>query len=152
MTVKTVKIVDIGLDKEFIKEAKKELRNKNNEYCGTYIRIDIENKLIMFSFNRYNNNKYSEDKETKIVLKDNIKLNGDNIKCIHLHNIHFNDVLLDVLLSEKIYIECYKNNIGKLINIDTDTETYMSTIIISNGKKSAKYSTICNRYCDMIVY
>ena len=147
----TVKIVDIALDKEFIKEAKKELRNKNNEYCGTYIIIDIENKLIMFSFNRYNNNKYSEDKEIKIVLKDNIKLNGDNIKCIHLHNIHFDDVLLDVLLSEKIYIECYKNNIGKLINTDTDTECYMSTIIIRNGKKSAKYSTICNRYCDMII-
>ena len=42
-------------------------------------------------------------------------------------------------------------NIDKLMNIDTDTECYMSTIIISNGKKSAKYSTICNSYCDMIV-
>ena len=146
-----IKIVDIGLDKEFIKEVKKELRNKNNEYCGTYIIIDIENKLIMFSFNRYNNNKYSEDKEIKIVLKDNIKLNGDNIKYIHLHNIHFDDVLLDVLLSENVYIECHKKNIDKLMNIDTDTECYMSTIIISNGKKSAKYSTICNRYCDMII-
>ena len=147
----TVKIVDIGLDKEFIKEVKKELRNKNNDYCGTYIRIDVENNLIMFSFNRYNNNKYSVDKETHIVLQDNIEIKNGDIKCIHLHNIHFNDVLLDVLLSENVYIECHKKNIDKLMNIDTDTECYMSTIIISDGKKSAKYSTICNRYCDMIV-
>ena len=147
----TVKIVDIGIDKEFIKEVKKELRNKNNDCCGTYIRIDVENNLIMFSFNRYNNSKYSTDKETHIVLQDNIEIKNCDIKYIHLLNIHFNDVLLDVLLSEKIYIECYKNNIDKLMNIDTDTECYMSTIIISNGKKSAKYSTICNRYCDMIV-
>ncbi len=141
----------IKINKEFIKEVKKEFRNKNNGYCGTYIRIDVENNLIMFSFNRYDNNKYSVDKETNIVLQDNIKLNGDNIKCIHLHNIHYNDVLLDVLLSENVYIECHKKNIDKLMNIDTDTECYMSTIIISNGRKSAKYSTICNRYCDMIV-
>ena len=141
----------IKINKEFIKEVKKEFRNKNNGYCGTYIRIDVENNLIMFSFNRYNNNKYSADKETHIVLQDNIEIKNGDIKCIHLHNIHFNDVLLDVLLSEKIYIECYKNNIDKLMNIDTDTECYMSTIIISNGKKIAKYSTICNRYCDMIV-
>ena len=143
--------MNIKINKEFIKEIKKEFRNKNNGYCGTYIRIDVENNLIMFSFNRYDNNKYSVDKETNIVLQDNIKLNGDNIKCIHLLNIHFDDVLLDVLLSENVYIECHKKNIDKLMNIDTDTECYMSTIIISNGKKSAKYSTICNRYCDMII-
>ena len=141
----------IKINKEFIKEVKKEFRNKNNGYCGTYIRIDVENNLIMFSFNRYNNNKYSADKETHIVLQDNIEIKNGDIKCIHLHNIHFNDVLLDVLLSENVYIECHKKNIDKLMNIDTDTECYMSTIIISDGKKSAKYSTICNRYCNMIV-
>ena len=143
--------MNIKINKEFIKELKKELRNKNNGYCGTYIRIDVENNLIMFSFDRYNNNKYSTEKETKIVLQDNIEIKNGDIKYIHLHNIHFNDVLLDVLLSENVYIECHKKNIDKLMNIDTDTECYMSTIIISNGKKSAKYSTICNRYCDMIV-
>ena len=47
--------MNIKINKEFIKELKKELRNKNNDYCGTYIRIDVENNLIMFSFNRYNN-------------------------------------------------------------------------------------------------
>ena len=143
--------MNIKINKEFIKELKKELRNKNNDYCGTYIRIDVENNLIMFSFNRYNNNKYSTDKETHIVLQDNIEIKNGDIKYIHLHNIHFNDVLLDVLLSENVYIECHKKNIDKLMNIDTDTECYMSTIIIRNGKKSAKYSTICNRYCDMII-
>ena len=143
--------MNIKINKEFIKEIKKELRNKNNGYCGTYIRIDVENNLIMFSFDRYNNNKYSTEKETKIVLQDNIEIKNGDIKCIHLHNIHFDDVLLDVLLSENVYIECHKKNIDKLMNIDTDTECYMSTIIISNGKKSAKYSTICNRYCDMII-
>ena len=143
--------MNIKINKEFIKELKKELRNKNNGYCGTYIRIDVENNLIMFSFDRYNNKKYSTEKEIQIVLQDNIEIKNGGIKYIHLHNIHFDDVLLDVLLSEKIYIECYKNNIGKLINTDTDTECYMSTIIIRNGKKSAKYSTICNRYCDMII-
>ena len=143
--------MNIKINKEFIKELKKELRNKNNGYCGTYIRIDVENNLIMFSFDRHNNKKYSTEKETKIVLQDNIEIKNGDIKCIHLHNIHFNDVLLDVLLSENVYIECHKKNIDKLMNIDTDTECYMSTIIISNGKKSAKYSTICNRYCDMIV-
>lgn len=141
----------IKINKEFIKEVKKEFRNKNNGYCGTYIRIDVENNLIMFSFNRYNNNKYSADKETHIVLQDNIEIKNGDIKYIHLLNIHFNDVLLDVLLSENVYIECHKKNIDKLMNIDTDTECYMSTIIISNGRNSAKYSTICNRYCDMIV-
>lgn len=141
----------IKINKEFIKEVKKEFRNKNNGYCGTYIRIDVENNLIMFSFNRYNNNKYSADKETHIVLQDNIEIKNGDIKYIHLLNIHFNDVLLDVLLSENVYIECHKKNIDKLMNIDTDTKCYMSTIIISDGKKSAKYSTICNRYCDMIV-
>ena len=141
----------IKINKEFIKEVKKEFRNKNNGYCGTYIRIDVENNLIMFSFNRYNNNKYSADKETHIVLQDNIEIKNGDIKYIHLLNIHFNDVLLDVLLSENVYIECHKKNIDKLMNIDTDTECYMSTIIISDEKKSAKYSTICNRYCDMIV-
>lgn len=141
----------IKMNKEFIKEVKKEFRNKNNGYCGTYIRIDVENNLIMFSFNRYNNNKYSTDKETHIVLQDNIEIKNGDIKYIHLLNIHFNDVLLDVLLSENVYIECHKKNIDKLMNIDTDTECYMSTIIISNGRNSAKYSTICNRYCDMIV-
>lgn len=141
----------IKINKEFIKEVKKEFRNKNNGYCGTYIRIDVENNLIMFSFNRYNNSKYSTDKETHIVLQDNIEIKNGDIKYIHLLNIHFNDVLLDVLLSENVYIECHKKNIDKLMNIDTDTECYMSTIIISDGKKSAKYSTICNRYCDMIV-
>ena len=141
----------IKINKEFIKEVKKEFRNKNNGYCGTYIRIDVENNLIMFSFNRYNNNKYSTDKETHIVLQDNIEIKNGDIKYIHLLNIHFNDVLLDVLLSENVYIECHKKNIDKLMNIDTDTECYMSTIIISDGKKIAKYSTICNRYCDMIV-
>ena len=143
--------MNIKINKEFIKELKKELRNKNNGYCGTYIRIDVENNLIMFSFDRYNNKKYSTEKETKIVLQDNIEIKNGDIKYIHLHNIHFNDVLLDVLLSENVYIECHKKNIDKLMNTDTDTECYMSTIIISNGKKSAKYSTICNRYCDMIV-
>ena len=143
--------MNIKINKEFIKEIKKEFRNKNNDYCGTYIRIDVENNLIMFSFNRYNNNKYSTDKETHIVLQDNIEIKNGEIKYIHLHNIHFDDVLLDVLLSENVYIECHKKNIDKLMNIDTDTECYMSTIIIRNGKKSAKYSTICNRYCDMIV-
>ena len=143
--------MNIKINKEFIKELKKELRNKNNGYCGTYIRIDVENNLIMFSFDRYNNKKYSTEKETKIVLQDNIEITNSKIKCIHLFNIHFDDVLLDVLLSENVYIECHKKNIDKLMNIDTDTECYMSTIIISNGKKSAKYSTICNRYCDMIV-
>ena len=93
----------------------------------------------------------STEKETKIVLQDNIEIKNGEIKYIHLHNIHFDDVLLDVLLSENVYIECHKKNIDKLMNIDTDTECYMSTIIIRNGKKSAKYSTICNRYCDMIV-
>lgn len=141
----------IKINKEFIKEVKKEFRNKNNGYCGTYIIIDVENNLIMFSFDRYNNNKYSTEKEIKIVLQDNIEIKNGEIKCIHLHNIHFDDVLLDVLLSENVYIECHKKNIDKLMNIDTDTECYMSTIIISNGKKSAKYSTICNRYCDMII-
>ena len=143
--------MNIKINKEFIKELKKELRNKNNDYCGTYIRIDVENNLIMFSFDRYNNNKYSADKETHIVLQDNIEIKNSEIKCIHLHNIHFDDVLLDVLLSENVYIECHKKNIDKLMNIDTDTECYMSTIIIRNEKKSAKYSTICNRYCDMII-
>ena len=143
--------MNIKINKEFIKELKKELRNKNNDYCGTYIRIDVENNLIMFSFDRYNNKKYSTEKEIQIVLQDNIEIKNGDIKYIHLHNIHFNDVLLDVLLSENVYIECHKKNIDKLMNIDTDTECYMSTIIISNGKKSAKYSTICNRYCDMIV-
>ena len=143
--------MNIKINKEFIKELKKELRNKNNGYCGTYIRIDVENNLIMFSFDRYNNKKYSTEKETKIVLQDNIEIKNGEIKYIHLHNIHFDDVLLDVLLSENVYIECHKKNIDKLMNIDTDTECYMSTIIISDGKKSAKYSTICNRYCDMIV-
>ena len=143
--------MNIKINKEFIKELKKELRNKNNGYCGTYIRIDVENNLIMFSFDRYNNNKYSTEKEIQIVLQDNIEIKNGDIKYIHLHNIHFNDVLLDVLLSENVYIECHKKNIDKLMNIDTDTECYMSTIIISNGKKSAKYSTICNRYCDMII-
>ena len=143
--------MNIKINKEFIKELKKELRNKNNGYCGTYIRIDVENNLIMFSFDRYNNKKYSTEKEIKIVLQDNIEIKNGEIKCIHLHNIHFDDVLLDVLLSENVYIECHKKNIDKLMNIDTDTECYMSTIIISDGKKSAKYSTICNRYCDMIV-
>ena len=143
--------MNIKINKEFIKEIKKEFRNKNNGYCGTYIRIDVENNLIMFSFDRYNNKKYSTEKETKIVLQDNIEIKNSEIKCIHLHNIHFDDVLLDVLLSENVYIECHKKNIDKLMNINTDTECYMSTIIISNGKKSAKYSTICNRYCDMIV-
>ena len=143
--------MNIKINKEFIKEIKKEFRNKNNDYCGTYIRIDVENNLIMFSFDRYNNKKYSTEKETKIVLQDNIEIKNGEIKYIHLHNIHFDDVLLDVLLSENVYIECHKKNIDKLMNIDTDTECYMSTIIISNGKKSAKYSTICNRYCDMIV-
>ena len=143
--------MNIKINKEFIKEIKKEFRNKNNGYCGTYIRIDVENNLIMFSFDRYNNKKYSTEKETKIVLQDNIEIKNGEIKYIHLHNIHFDDVLLDVLLSENVYIECHKKNIDKLMNIDTDTECYMSTIIISNGKKSAKYSTICNRYCNMIV-
>ena len=143
--------MNIKINKEFIKELKKELRNKNNGFCGTYIRIDVENNLIMFSFDRYNNKKYSTEKETKIVLQDNIEIKNGDIKYIHLLNIHFDDVLLDVLLSENVYIECHKKNIDKLMNIDTDTECYMSTIIISNGKKSAKYSTICNRYCDMIV-
>ena len=143
--------MNIKINKEFIKEIKKEFRNKNNDYCGTYIRIDVENNLIMFSFDRYNNKKYSTEKETKIVLQDNIEIKNGEIKCIHLHNIHFDDVLLDVLLSENVYIECHKKNIDKLMNIDTDTECYMSTIIIRNGKKSAKYSTICNRYCDMII-
>ena len=143
--------MNIKINKEFIKELKKELRNKNNGFCGTYIRIDVENNLIMFSFDRYNNNKYSTEKEIQIVLQDNIEIKNGDIKYIHLHNIHFNDVLLDVLLSENVYIECHKKNIDKLMNIDTDTECYMSTIIISNGKKSAKYSTICNRYCDMII-
>ena len=143
--------MNIKINKEFIKEIKKEFRNKNNDYCGTYIRIDVENNLIMFSFDRYNNKKYSIEKETKIVLQDNIEIKNGEIKYIHLHNIHFDDVLLDVLLSENVYIECHKKNIDKLMNIDTDTECYMSTIIISNGKKSAKYSTICNRYCDMII-
>ena len=143
--------MNIKINKEFIKELKKELRNKNNGYCGTYIRIDVENNLIMFSFDRYNNKKYSTEKEIQIVLQDNIEIKNGDIKYIHLLNIHFNDVLLDVLLSENVYIECHKKNIDKLMNIDTDTECYMSTIIISNGKKSAKYSTICNRYCDMIV-
>lgn len=143
--------MNIKINKEFIKELKKELRNKNNNCCGTYIRIDVENNLIMFSFDRYNNNKYSTEKETKIVLQDNIEITNSKIKCIHLFNIHFSNVLLDVLLSENVYIECYKKSIDKLMNIDTDTECYMSTIIIRNGKKSAEYSTICNRYCDMIV-
>ena len=143
--------MNIKINKEFIKELKKELRNKNNGYCGTYIRIDVENNLIMFSFDRYNNNKYSTDKETHIVLQDNIEITNGEIKYIHLHNIHFDDVLLDVLLSENVYIECHKKNIDKLMNIDTDPECYMSTIIIRNGKKSAQYSTICNRYCDMII-
>lgn len=141
----------IKINKEFIKEVKKEFRNKNNGYCGTYIRIDVKNNLIMFSFDRYNNKKYSTEKEIQIVLQDNIEIKNGDIKYIHLHNIHFDDVLLDVLLSENVYIECHKKNIDKLMNIDTDTECYMSTIIISNGKKSAKYSTICNRYCDMII-
>ena len=143
--------MNIKINKEFIKELKKELRNKNNGYCGTYIRIDVENNLIMFSFDRYNNKKYSTEKETKIVLQDNIEIKNGELKYIHLHNIHFDDVLLDVLLSENVYIEWHKKNIDKLMNIDTDTECYMSTIIISDGKKSAKYSTICNRYCDMII-
>ena len=143
--------MNIKINKEFIKELKKELRNKNNDYCGTYIRIDVGNNLIMFSFDRYNNKKYSTEKETKIVLQDNIEIKNGEIKYIHLHNIHFDDVLLDVLLSENVYIECHKKNIDKLMNIDTDTECYMSTIIIRNEKKSAEYSTICNRYCDMIV-
>ena len=143
--------MNIKINKEFSKVLKKELRYKNNDYCGTYIRIDVENNLIMFSFDRYNNKKYSTEKETKIVLQDNIEITNGEIKYIHLHNIHFDDVLLDVLLSENVYIECHKKNIDKLMNIDTDTECYMSTIIIRNGKKSAKYSTIWNRYCDMII-
>ena len=122
--------MNIKINKEFIKELKKELRNKNNDYCGTYIRIDVENNLIMFSFDRYNNKKYSTEKETKIVLQDNIEIKNGEIKYIHLHNIHFDDVLLDVLLSENVYIECHKKNIDKLMNTDTDTECYMSTIII----------------------
>ena len=143
--------MNIKINKEFIKELKKAFRNKNNDYCGTYIRIDVENNLIMFSFDRYNNKKYSTEKEIQIVLQDNIEIKNGKIKYIHLHNIHFDDVLLDVLLSENVYIECHKKNIDKLMNIDTDTECYMSTMIISDGKKSTKYSTICNRYCDMIV-
>ena len=128
--------MNIKINKEFIKELKKELRNKNNGYCGTYIRIDVENNLIMFSFDRYNNKKYSTEKETKIVLQDNIEIKNGELKYIHLHNIHFDDVLLDVLLSENVYIECHKKNIDKLMNTDTDTECYMSTIIISDGKKN----------------
>ena len=89
--------MNIKINKEFIKELKKELRNKNNDYCGTYIRIDVENNLIMFSFDRYNNKKYSIEKEIQIVLQDNIEIKNGDIKCIHLHNIHFNDVLLDVI-------------------------------------------------------
>ena len=70
----------IKMNKEFIKEVKKEFRNKNNDYCGTYIRIDVENNLIMFSFDRYNNKKYSTEKETKIVLQDNIEIKNGEIK------------------------------------------------------------------------
>ena len=128
-----------------------ELRNKNNASIGTYVRIDIENKKIMFSFNRYNHSKYATEKEMEIVLTDNIEVNYENIKCVHLHNIPYNDVFLDVLLSEKIIIEPYKKNIKNLINNESKTECYMSTIIIENGKKSATYSTICNSYCDMII-
>lgn len=143
----------ILLNKDFIKEVKKELRNKNNASIGTYVRIDIENKKIMFSFNRYNHSKYATEKEVKIVLEDNIEVENcyKDIKCIHMHNIDFNDVFLDVLLSEKVIIELYKKNIKNFIDEENGIENYMSTVIIRNEKKLAKYSTICNKYCDMII-
>ena len=143
--------MSIILNKEFIKEVKKELRNKNKSSIGVYVRIDIENKKIRFVFKRYNHNKYATEKEIEIILEDNIEVELEKIKCIHLDYIPFIDVFLDVLLAEKVIIEPYKNNIKGLIDNETHTENYMSTIIVRNQKKQARYSTICNSYCDMII-
>lgn len=146
--------MNIELNKEFIKEVKKEFRNKRNSTM-TYIRIDFENELIMFKFDRYNNSKYRDDCETSITLTDKIKvtkIGHTDARCIHLHSVDLRDVFLDILLSEDVYIEYYKkNSISSYINTETKTECYMSTVIVSNHKKRARYSTMCNRHCDMIV-
>lgn len=143
----------IKIDKEFIKEVKREIRNKNNCLCGMSITIDIENKEIKFMFKRYNTNKYSENKDIEVVLQDKIEVNDIySFKKLYLHSIQYNDVLLDVLLSENVRFETYKKNISSEITMTNKygTECYMSTIIIHNNKKQARYDTICNKHCDCI--
>lgn len=141
----------IKIDKEFIKEVKKEIRNKNNCLCGMSITIDIENKEIKFMFKRYNTSKYSDNKDIKVVLQDKIEVNDIySFKKLYLHSIQYNDVLLDVLLSENVRFEIYKKNVDDLIN-SNGTECYMSTIFIHNNKKQARYDTICNKYWDCII-
>lgn len=144
----------IKIDKEFIKEVKKEIRNKNNCLCGMSITIDIENKEIKFRFNRYNTSKYSENKDIEIVLQDKIEVNDIySFKKLYLHSIQYNDVLLDVLLSENVRFEIYKKNISSEITMTNKygTECYLSTIFIYNNKKQARYDTICNKHCDCII-
>lgn len=144
----------IKIDKEFIKKVKKEIRNKNNCLCGMSITIDIENKEIKFRFNRYNTSKYSENKDIEIVLQDKIEVNDIySFKKLYLHSIQYNDVLLDVLLSENVRFEIYKKNISSEITMTNKygTECYLSTIFIYNNKKQARYDTICNKHCDCII-
>lgn len=145
----------IHINEKFIKEVKKELRNKRNSGVGAYIRIDIENKKILVSFDRYNDKvKYSnnDDRKQHIIMEDALEIDNEySIKTIHLHNIDYNDVLLDVLLSNSIYIETYKYN-SEQYKLANGNEIYMSTIVVKNKRKQAVYSTMCNEMCNMIIY
>ena len=144
----------IKIDKEFIKEVKREIRNKNNCLCGMSITIDIENKEIKFRFSRNIANKYSDNKDIDITLKDKIEVNEIyNFKKLYFNSIQYNDVLLDVLLSENVRFEIYKKNISSEITMTNKygTECYLSTIIIHNNKKQTRYDTICNKHCDCII-
>ena len=145
----------IHINEEFIKEVKKELRNKKNCNVGAYVRIDIENKKILISFDRYNDKvKYSNnnDREQHITMEDTLEIDNEySIKTLHLHNLAFNDVLFYVLLSDSIYIEAYKYN-SEQFKLANGNIVYMSTIIVKNKRKEAIYSTMCNDVSNMIIY
>lgn len=141
----------ITLDKDFIKEVKRELRHPRNTEIGVSITIDFEEKYMKLSFKRYNKDRDISPIDTvDISLKNDIEAEYNECKRLYFTNIPCNDVFFDVLLSDKVYFELYKRNLKGFKGVG-DIEYYLSTIIIKNDKKCAKYDEICSENYNCII-
>lgn len=141
----------ITLDKDFIKEVKRELRHPRNTEIGVSITIDFEEKYIKLSLDRYNKDRVKSSINTvDINLKNDIEVEYNECKRLYFTNIPCNDVFFDVLLSEKVYFELYKKNVNGLKGV-CDVEYYLSSIVIKNDKKCASYDEICNENYNCII-
>ena len=141
----------ITLDKDFIKKVKKELRHPRNVNIGVSITIDFEEKYLKLSLKRYNKDRdISPINTVDISLKNDIEVEYNECKRLYFTNIPCNDVFFDVLLSDKVYFELYKRNLKGFKGVG-DIEYYLSTIIIKNDKKCAKYDEICSEHYNCII-